>query len=175
MHLILVPVAQTKALNGPSLKHKEAPREKKGKKKMQLPLGSEGLIEDKIWGKLNGQTGGQRHRFNRGSDVGVPWSDKVSAGAGRAVSRAISAFRLWEKVFKQQLTYTKNPRIPSSLNILPMALNTPLPRKEKSCECAELSHLCPVHRQPPAMAVPPQPSFQQEAACSAFSPHTRQV
>lgn len=66
------------------------------------------------------------------------------AGVGRAAGRAISAFRLQEKVFKQQLTYTKNPRIPSSLNILPMALNTPLPRKEKSCECAELFHICPV-------------------------------
>lgn len=58
---------------------------------------------------------------------------------GRAARRAIGAFGLWEKVFKQQLTYTKNPRIPSSLNILPMALNTPLPRKEKSSKCARVA------------------------------------
>lgn len=97
----------------------------------------------------------QRHRFNRESLGQTRFQlSETPAEGGRAARRAISAFRLWEKVFKQQFTYTKNPRIPSSLNILPMALNTPLPRKEKSCECAELFHLCPVQLHTPSS---PQP------------------
>lgn len=79
----------------------------------------------------------------------VPGSGKVLelsttlTEVGRATRRATSALGLQEKVLKQ-LTYTKNPRIPSSLSILPMALNTPLPRKEKSCKHQGLLHLCPV-------------------------------
>lgn len=83
--------------------------------------------------------------------------------AGRVARRAIGAFGLPEKIFKQQLTYIKNPRIPSSLNILPMALKTPLPRKEKSYKRAgvalSVSRALCSHQ--PQNYVPPKPLHQQ--------------
>lgn len=105
--------------------------------------------------------------------LGAPQADTASdrgvqrdSEAGRAARRAPGAFGHQEKGFNQRLTYTKNPRIPSSLNILPMALNTPLPGEEKSSKRAGAAP-APSHAASHALCshqpqqCPPQPPCQR--------------
>jgi len=92
---------------------------------------------------------------------------------GTAARRAIGALGLREKEF-EQLTYTKNPRIPSSLNILPMARSTPLPRKEQSCQRAGVALpvpcRCACALQPPAAAVCPRSHHASDEEGSSAPP-----
>lgn len=65
LHLILVPVAQTNALNAPSLKHIEVQGKKKGKKKYSFPWALKSWLKIRSEANLMVQLQlCQSHRFN---------------------------------------------------------------------------------------------------------------